>query len=644
MIIYQSTKDGFLNDAFGRDIETVVLGAYQDRTGHRVAKTEVRAWKESLLAMAKVLRHDSIPDDCGVAIEYVIPQTAKRIDLLLSGIDELNRSKLIIVELKQWEYATLTQKDGLVRTRFAGGESDTSHPSYQAWSYAELLRNFNEEVYSRDVPLHPCAYLHNFMDGAVLNDPVYMPYVEKAPLFLSGQTERERLRAFIAAHMRRGDRGRLIVEIENGRIRPSRRLIDALMGMLEGKREFVLIDDQKVAFETVVAEAIEASEGAKRVVIIDGGPGTGKSVVAINLLATLTAKRLLTKYVTKNRAPRAVFEQTLSGSYRRSQIASLFAGSGEFIETPADTFDALVIDEAHRLNEKSGLYANLGKNQIEEIIRTAKCAVFFIDEDQRVTWKDIGRTSEIESWARRAGAAVTHLKLESQFRCSGSDGYLAWLDQVLGIRETANAVLETDEFDFRVFDSPTELRRVIEEKNRPNNHSRMVAGYCWDWNSKKEPNAYDVVIPGHDFAMQWNLAQDGGLWITADRSVEQIGCIHTCQGLEVDYIGVIVGPDLIARGGKVVTRPEKRSRQDQSIKGYKKALTADPKEARRKADAIIKNTYRTLMTRGMKGCYVYCTDPETAAHFRSRNVYHRRRPMPDAELRMVADKPKNMSP
>ena len=640
MIIYQSTKDGFLNDAFGQDIETVVLGAYQARTGHRVAKSEVRAWKESLLAMAKVLRHESIPDDCGVAIEYVIPQTAKRIDLLLSGIDEENRSKLIIVELKQWKTATLTHKDGLVRTRFAGGESDTSHPSYQAWSYAELLRNFNEEVYSREVPLQPCAYLHNFVDGAILNDLCYQPYVEKAPIFLAGQPERERLRAFIARHVRRGDRGNLIVQIENGRIRPSRRLIDALIGMLEGKREFVLIDDQKVAYETVVAEAVEASEGAKRVIIVDGGPGTGKSVVAINLLAALTAKRLMAKYVTKNRAPRAVFEQTLSGSYRRSQIASLFAGSGEFVETPADTFDALIVDEAHRLNEKSGLYANLGNNQIEEIIRAARCAVFFIDEDQRVTWKDIGRKSEIEAWAQKSGAAVTHLKLASQFRCSGSDGYLAWLDQVLGIRDTANPTLDADEFDFRVFDSPNEVRRLIEEKNRTNNRARMVAGYCWDWKSKKQPAAFDVVIPEENFAMQWNLAQDGGLWITAERSVEQIGCIHTCQGLEVDYIGVIVGPDLVARGGEIVTHPERRSRQDQSIKGYKKELREHGDEARRKVDAIVKNTYRTLMTRGMKGCYVYCTDPETASYFRERIALHYEQGRQDVELRMVADKSK----
>ena len=635
MIIYQSTKGGFLDDAFGQDIETVVLGAYQARTGHRVAQSEVRAWKESLLAMAKVLRHESIPDDCGVAIEYVIPQTAKRIDLLLSGIDELGHSKLIIVELKQWKTATLTHMDGLVRTRFAGGESDTSHPSYQAWSYAELLRNFNEVVYSREVAVQPCAYLHNFVDGAILNDPRYQPYVDKAPMFLSGQTERERLRAFIARHVHRGDRGDLIVQIENGRIRPSRRLIDALIGMLEGKREFVLIDDQKVAHETVV---VEASEGAKRVIIIDGGPGTGKSVVAINLLAALTARRLMAKYVTKNRAPRAVFEQTLSGSYRRSQIASLFAGSGEFIETPADTFDALIVDEAHRLNEKSGLYANLGNNQIEEIIRAARCAVFFIDEDQRVTWRDIGRKSNIAAWAQKAGAAVTHLKLASQFRCSGSDGYLAWLDQVLGIRDTANPVLEADAFDFRVFESPNELRRLIDEKNLANNRARMVAGYCWDWKSKRQPSAFDVVIPEHSFAMQWNLAQDGGLWITADRSVEQIGCIHTCQGLEVDYVGVIVGPDLIARAGEIVTRPEKRSRQDQSIKGYKKALRAKPEEARSKADAIIKNTYRTLMNRGMKGCYIYCTDAETAAYFRER-IAHRYEPgRPDIGLEMVADK------
>ncbi len=232
MIVYQSTKAEFLNNAFKNDIEVIVLDHYRRRVGRGASAAEVRSWKESLLAIAKVLNHVSIPDDCGVAIEYGIPQTSKRIDILLSGLDATDREKLIIVELKQWQSATKTNKDGIVRTRFAGGEADTSHPSYQAWAYTELLRNFNEIVYTEEVPLQACAYLHNFNDGTTLNDPFYSRYVESAPIFLSGDCERERLRRFIAHHVRRGDRGNLIYRVENGRIRPCKRLVDALSGML----------------------------------------------------------------------------------------------------------------------------------------------------------------------------------------------------------------------------------------------------------------------------------------------------------------------------------------------------------------------------------------------------------------------------
>ncbi|MCO5099474.1 MAG: DUF2075 domain-containing protein [Burkholderiaceae bacterium] len=612
MIIYKSTKSGFLDDVFKHDIEAVILAAYREETGHKVPPGQILAWKESLLAMAKVLNDDSIPDDCGIAVEYTIPQTSKRIDLLLSGSAEAEKANLIVVELKQWETAAATEQDGVVTTWMGGGQVSTSHPSYQAWSYAEMLQGFNEAVYQRAVTLRPCAYLHNFRDRAVLEGSPYAYYTAKAPFFISGPEERERLRAFIARYIRRGDRGNLIVQIENGRIRPSKRLVDALLGMLAGKREFVLVDDQKVTYETALAKAATAAKKRKQVVIVDGGPGTGKSVVAINLLAALTARRLLARYVTKNNAPRAVFEKQLAGTYRRSQITNLFSGSGEFIGAKADTFDALIVDEAHRLNEKSGLFGNLGEHQIKEIIQATRCAIFFIDEDQRVTWKDIGRKAEIEAYADNAD--ITHLRLESQFRCSGSDGYLGWLDHVLGIRPTANEKLDPAEYDFRVLDSPTELQRLIEERNLGSNRARMVAGYCWDWKSKSDSSAQDVVIPEHGFAMQWNLTRDGGLWITATDSVKQIGCIHTCQGLEVDYIGVIIGPDLIARNGEVIACPEKRSRQDQSIKGFKKAARADPISAGKKAAEIIRNTYRTLMTRGMKGCYVYCTDGAMAQH------------------------------
>jgi DUF2075 family protein len=634
LIIYQATKSEFLHDAFTRDIEEVVLGAYRNRMGRGVSRQEIRSWKDSLQAMAKVLNDASIPGSCGVAVEYGIPQTSKRIDMLLSGCDEAGRSNLLIVELKQWESATRTTMDGVVRTYLAGGERETSHPSYQSWSYAELLRNFNETVHRDDVPLQPCAYLHNCLSGAGLLDAFYAHYVELAPVFLAGEEERARLRSFIARHVKHGDRGKLIYDIENGRIRPSRRLIDALTGMMAGKQEFVLIDDQKIVYETSLSTAAKSQTGTKQVVIIDGGPGTGKTVVAVNLLAKLIGDGLNARYVSKNRAPRQVIEHTLAGTIRRSRISTLFGGSGAFVDSPRDEFDVLVVDEAHRLNDKSGLYGNRGEHQVSEIIRAARCAIFFIDEDQRVTWKDVGRHEDIADRARAAGAKVTELRLESQFRCGGSEGFVAWLDNTLGIRATANQNLDISSYDFRVLDTPNEVRRLIEDCNAPGNRARMVAGYCWNWTSKKKPQAMDVTIPEHDFSMQWNLASDEGLWITAKDSVRQIGCIHTCQGLEVDYIGVIIGPDLIVREDKIQTRPEKRAKQDQSLRGYKAKLERDPLNARAKADAIIRNTYRTLMTRGLKGCYVYCTDPETSRYLRSRITSIN----DDPSMRMVAEK------
>ena len=158
---------------------------------------------------------------------------------------------------------------------------------------------------------------------------------------------------------------------------------------------------------------------------------------------------------------------------------------------------------------------------------------------------------------------------------------------------------------------------MIFEKNKQANRARLVAGYCWDWKSKNDPKAYDVVLPEYDFAMRWNLATDGSLWIVSPKSVNEVGCIHTCQGLEVDYIGVIIGHDLIVRNGAVYCDPSKRSKMDYSIRGYKQLMKRDSEKGTRRLNAIIRNTYRTLMTRGMKGCYVFAEDEETREYFRS---------------------------
>ena len=606
MIVYQATKSKFLHDCDHSQIEDVVEAAYVQKAGRYASRGEFKAWRNSLAAMARVLRDAAIPDDIGVGVEFGIPQTSKRIDFILSGKAEDGSPHAVIVELKQWSASRISEKDGVIIANRGGtAEIEGPHPSYQAWSYAALLTNFNEAVYDSGTGLNPCAYLHNYRDDGIIRHPHYAPYLEKAPVFLDGAGELDKLRAFIKQHVRKGDRGALLYEIAEGRIRPSKMLADSVAKMLKGNREFVLVDDQKVVYETCLAKADQAGDARKQVVIVRGGPGTGKSVVAVNLLVELTRRGQLTKYVSKNAAPRAVYAQKLAGHLRRVEIGNLFAGSGGFHETPANTFHTLVVDEAHRLNEKSGLYGNLGQNQIMELIRSARCTVFFADDDQVVTLSDIGRVAELEHWAHAMGAEVTHLELASQFRCAGSDGYIAWLDNFLGIRETANTDFDRDAFDFRIVDSPVELHELIREKNRINNKARVVAGYCWDWKSKKDPKAWDIEIPEHDYRAQWNLDKDGSLWIVAPDSVEQVGCIHTCQGLELDYVGVIIGPDLRWIAGKPIVFPESRSPMDRSVRGWKTLTKEDPEATRERLERVVRNTYKTLMSRGMKGCYIH---------------------------------------
>jgi hypothetical protein len=617
VIIYQASKRQFLHHALRDDIEDVVSRQFRSATGHGVGPSEIQAWKHSLLEMAKVLGDDEIPDDAGVAIEYQLPQSSKRIDFVITGEDASARSQVIIIELKQWSESRRSEKDAIVWARRGGraGEREGTHPSYQAWSYAAYLQDFNAAVQDGAMTLQPCAYLHNHPRDGEIDHPHYRAHLERAPLFLA--RERSKLQAFIREHVRHGDRKGALYAIENGRIRPSKLLIDSVAGLLQGKPEFVLIDDQKVAHEAIL-EADSRAAAKKQVVIVQGGPGTGKSVIAINLLGALIARKRNARYVSKNAAPRAVYEARLTGTFTKTRISNLFSGSGAFVNDEADSYDTLIVDEAHRLNEKSGLYRNLGDNQVKELIRSARCTVFFVDDDQRVTLIDIGHTEELRRHARALGAEVTELALSSQFRCNGSDGYLAWLDHTLDIRETANPTLDTAEYDFRVFDDPAEMHALVELKNRANNRSRVVAGYCWKWPSKKDAQAWDIELPAFGYQRRWNLDKDGSLWIVTPGSVEQVGCIHTCQGLELDYVGVIIGPDLAYRDGRIVTDATKRASSDQSVKGLKAMLKADPESARALADAIVKNTYRTLMTRGMKGCFVYCTDSALATYLKSR--------------------------
>jgi DUF2075 family protein len=639
MLVYAKSKADFLQDVRANQIDDEILAAFQARLGFRPSTGELGAWRNSMQFVANTVEAAKLADDTGVAIEFTIPLTSKRVDLILTGETQAGAEVAVIVELKQWSDVEPTQQDAIVRTAMRRGLVDTLHPSYQAWSYAALISEYNETVREEGIALHACAYLHNLADGSAINDPFYREHTKRAPAFLKPDTQR--FADYLAQLLERGDSRGTIFRIDSGRLRPSKSLADVLRALLDGREEFQLIDEQKVAYEAALQTASRNSLH-KEVIIVRGGPGTGKSVVAMNLLVALTEREKVVQYVSRNAAPRAVYASVLKGSRRKSEIDALFRGSGAFLDTPPDFFDALIVDEAHRLNEKSGLYGNLGENQVKELISAARTTVFFIDEDQRVTLRDIGTMEEIRGWAADQGARVTELELPSQFRCSGSDGYLAFLDSALGIRETANPTIDPAEYDFRVFDDPVELWDRVRELNATRNKARLVAGYCWPWSSKKQSDAIDITIPGTRFEAQWNLTDDGSLWIIGEHSVEQVGCIHTCQGLELDHVGVIVGPDLLARNGRLVTNGFARASQDQSVRGFRGWHKRDPEAADAAVDEIIRNTYRTLMSRGLRGCYVYCTDAETRDYFRQRIGT---RPSPDdfmppdfAAMDMVADK------
>lgn len=621
MIIYSGSKADFMVQVEEDTIAYTIRDNILEKMHRKTPDAEFRSWVNSLEYMYKVLNDDGIPRNSGIAIEYNLPNTAKRVDFLVSGYDAKRSANVVIIELKQWEKLNKVEGlDALVETFTGGRERRVVHPSYQAWSYAEMIRDYNEYAQIAGVNLWPCAYLHNYMrvQDDPLDDPIYKDYLDEAPAFAKGDVRK--LREFIKRVVETGDDTEILYEIDNGRIKPSKSLQDAIVGMLESNPEFNLIDDQKVVFERIMELSRQCErDGKKRVLIATGGPGTGKTVIAMNLLARLTQEGVFVQYCSKNSAPRTVYAKKLKGHRTKSSIDNMFKGSGAYVDAPRNAVGVVLADEAHRLNEKSGLYGNQGINQIHEIIHAARLSVFFIDECQRVTVKDIGSVGEIKRWAAVNGAEVYEEELTSQFRCNGSDGYLAWLDDVLEIRETANYDIEGIDYDFEVLDSPDEMRQKVIERNQGSNKSRILAGYCWNWPraGRADTNTHEITIG--DFEISWNL--DGGeAFALSPTSINEAGCIHTTQGLEFEYVGVIIGDDLRYEGDHVVTDYTKRAGTDQSIKGLKKMEREDPKHALKLADEIIKNTYRTLMTRGMKGCYVYATDPNLRSYLKERSA------------------------
>ena len=620
MIVYEDSKRCFVEDIKSNCIADKITAKIRERGINAGHEREYISWQNSLQFMRNIVDDNDIDDEVRIAIEYNIPLTSKRVDFIICGADANNNDNVVVVELKQWQKAEVVADDMhyCVKTFVGGNNRIVCHPSYQAYSYACFIRNYSQKVLDDGINLIPCAYLHNYDPDfkQTLSNSIYKEWVSEAPFFIRNETEQ--FSAFVKKYVtRRSSNGDLLYEIDHGRLKPTKALQDSLTSMVKGNKEFMLLDEQAVCYDMCLKTMAKCKEdGKKRTIVIQGGPGTGKSVLAVNLLMEFINKSLNTCYATKNSAPREAFLSLLTHSDAKKQvnIRQLFRSPFGLSNVPDNTYDCLIVDEAHRLVKK--MYGDWnGENQVKECISASLLSIFLLDEDQAVTVNDIGSIAEISKWCRELNSTLkmpAEAKLVSQFRCNGSDAYIQFIDDILQ-RTEESVTVDLDElnFDFRIFDSAIELREALREKNAINNKSRMVAGYCYDWNVKHGRGDYDIMLPD-GFKAKWNLEKDK-IWAINPNSFEEVGCIHTAQGLEFDYVGVLIGKDLKydSTSGRIITDKQAISKDDKSsgIRSCKNESIV------RK---LILNTYKTLLTRGQKGCYVYCEDKSLAEYIKKK--------------------------
>jgi DUF2075 family protein len=617
MIVYCASKGQFVLDVKSNTIAKKILDLIREKGLNAGQDREFAAWQNSMQFMRNIVDDSDIEDDVQIAIEYNIPQTSKRVDFIIVGSNEYGKDNIVIVELKQWTKAEVVDDDMhfCVRTYVANDKRIVCHPSYQAYSYSRFMVNYSQDIHNRGIHIVPCAYLHNYLPAykQALSNEIYREWYTSAPFFIMDEVQHfsDFVKQFVTRKSVNGD---LLYLIDHGRIKPTKSLQDALATMVKGTPVFDLLDEQAVCFDMCIRTMLQClKDQKKRTIIVQGGPGTGKSVLAVNLLMHFITSACNAAYVTKNRAPRDAFLSILTGNsaMKMAEIKQLFRSPFGMSQVPTNSYDCLIVDEAHRLMKQ--MYGDWsGENQVKECINASLLTVFMLDEDQAVTTKDIGNVEEISKWCKVLGSNIImreETKLVSQFRCNGSDAYIQFIDNLLQrAPETIPVPLSELHYDFRIFDDASCMREALREKNAECNKARMVAGYCYDWNVKHGRGNVDIELPG-GFKAKWNLENDK-IWAINPNSFEEVGCIHTAQGLEFDYVGVLIGTDLTydKSSGRVVTNKSAISRDDNSsgIRG------ASEEDARR----LILNTYKTLLTRGQKGCFVYCEDDALREYFK----------------------------
>jgi len=617
MILYSGNAAEFIQDTnFNRTADKLKV-AFESYYYHKPGPAEVTAWINSLQYAKNLLEINDLHSTM-VILEYELPYSSQRIDMSIFGRDSNSKDNMVIVELKQWSQVEPCDIDDNIITYLGGKKQMHSHPSYQVQGYHNYLKDFVTLFEEKpEVILSSCVYCHNYPKNGYLLSNKYAEIIKQFPVFT--KDDFEQIGNYLKARLSQGNGLELFNRFKTASIKPSKKLIKHAREMIQGQKAFYLLDEQITANNAIIDRAKKCARlKHKSVIIIQGGPGTGKSVIALNAIAELLNKGLSVYHATGSKSFTSTLRKIVG-----TRAGKLFKYFNTFKEKKykINDVDVLVCDEAHRIRKSSNDRYTRREHiseipQIDELVRVAKVSIFFIDDHQIVKPEEIGNSNLIKKAAIKFDADIYEFELKTQFRCSGSDGYLNWIDNLLDIRETANKILTVNEkMDFKIFDSPNALYDAIKEKNaqKPNS-ARMVAGFCWPWSNPNPDGTLveDIVIG--DFKMSWEgkdnkiLAKDippWYLWAFDQNGFSQCGCIYTVQGFEFDYIGVIFGNDLVYDLKKKKWIGIRENSKDPTLKVENFADYA-------------RNVYRVLLTRGMKGCYVYFLDKDTERFFKSR--------------------------
>lgn len=625
-VIYSEPQDIFFRDVITNKVASKMKENQSQIASASVKDSEFRSWQNSPIAIKNLLELSGVKDTF-VTFEYLVPYTQRRIDCMLYGKNSNSKGYIMHIELKQWDKVEATDIEGnFVETYTGKPNNRVAHPSQQVKGYHDYLTGFVKVFEENELGLFGCSYCHNYIkkDNEGLHDKIYNNIIAEYPIYTS--TEVSELSEKVKFFLGNGGGYEIFNKFMRSPIEPSKKLLESASKIVSNSSDFALLNDQIVARNTILAKIRTAkSKNEKSVIIIKGGPGTGKTVIALHILAEIaTAKYKRSVFFSTKSKP--LLEGIKNRLERGNNAKMLFTNLNQFIPSRVEenSIDVLLIDEAHRIGKTPNhQYTNSVDRtdlaQVETLIRAAKTSIFFIDDKQVIRSAEIGSTDLIKQYAKKYSCTIEEVELISQFRCNGSDNYLDWIESTLGHSTEKKILSQQDNFDFKIFSSPQELYDTLLTKNDGVKiTSRLVAGFCWDWSKKLDENGQlvkDVKIG--DFALPWETHGDitkppiGYVkwyeWAYKPEGIKQVGCIYTAQGFEFDYIGVIVGNDL------------KYDKANDCLIGNIEA-TRDPtlRKGKENFDEYVKNIYRVLMTRGMKGCYVYFTDNEVRDYFQSR--------------------------